>query len=297
MPYYVIVVGCWRLHLSRNLRCAHEQLRAHVLQERRIQDVQRGVIRRDAVASPAMWGMVLLIAFGASLDPMRMGIAVLLISRPRPVLTLLAFWLGGMTTGVTVALFMLWLVRDVASAVSQHVAAMANSAIVAPLQIAGGVVALLIGAKIAVSLSARRRAPVLVSAGDAPAPMLAPNAPNAFSRVSGRVRDALEGGNLWVSFVVGLGSATPPIETLIVFTAILASGAAVGVQFSAAMVFTVVTLAVIEIPLLTYLVTPAKTQAVMLQLQGWIRARRTLVAAIFLIVTGVALVATGIGVI
>jgi hypothetical protein len=244
-----------------------------------------------------MWGMVLLIAFGASLDPMRMGIAVLLISRPRPVLTLLAFWLGGMTTGVTVALFMLWLVRDVASAVSQHVAAMANSAIVAPLQIAGGVVALLIGAKIAVSLSARRRAPVLVSAGDAPAPMLAPNAPNAFSRVSGRVRDALEGGNLWVSFVVGLGSATPPIETLIVFTAILASGAAVGVQFSAAMVFTVVTLAVIEIPLLTYLVTPAKTQAVMLQLQGWIRARRTLVAAIFLIVTGVALVATGIGVI
>jgi hypothetical protein len=244
-----------------------------------------------------MWGMVLLMAFGACLDPMRMGIAVLLISRPRPVLTLLAFWLGGMATGVAVALSMLWLLRDVASTVSRHVASMANSAIVAPLQIAGGVAALLIGAKIAITLSARRRAPVLVPVGDAPAPMLEPNPPNAFSRVSSRVRDSLEGGNLWVSFVVGLGSATPPIETAIVFTAILASGVAVGTQFSAAMVFTVVTLAVIEIPLLTYLVRPARTQAVMLQLQCWIRERRTHITAVFLIVMGVALVATGMGLI
>jgi hypothetical protein len=244
-----------------------------------------------------MWGMVLLFALGACLDPMRMGIAVLLISRPRPVLTLLAFWLGGMATGIAVALSMLWLLRDVASTVSQHVASMANSAIVAPLQIAGGVVALLVGAKVVFTLAARRRAPVLVSAGDAPAPMLEPNAPNAFSRVSARVRDSLEGGNLWVSFVVGLGSATPPIETVIVFTAILASGTAVTTQFTAAMVFTIVTLAVIEIPLLTYLVRPAKTQTVMLRLQCWIRERRTHIIAVFLIFMGAALVATGTGVI
>jgi hypothetical protein len=211
--------------------------------------------------------------------------------------TLFAFWLGGMATGVAVALGMLLLLRDVASTLSREVASMASSAIVPPLQIAGGVVALLIGAKIAVGVSTRRRAPVLVPVGGAPAPMLEPSAPNVLSRVSGRVRDALERGNLWVAFVVGLGSATPPIETLVLFTAILASGAAVGVQFSAAMVFTVVTLAVIEIPLLTYLVRPAKTQAVMLQLQNWIRTRRTQIAAVFLIVVGVALVATGIGVI
>jgi hypothetical protein len=244
-----------------------------------------------------MWGMVLLMAFGACLDPMRMGIAVLLISRPRPVHTLFAFWLGGMATGIAVALSMLWLLRDVASTVSQHVASMANSAIVAPLQVAGGVVALLIGAKIAMTLWARRRAPELVSAGDVPAPMLEPNAPNALSRVSSRVRDSLDGGSLWVSFVVGLGSATPPVETVIAFTAILASGAAVGTQFSAAMVFTIVTLAVIEIPLLTYLVRPARTQAVMLQLQTWIRERRTHIIAVFLVVMGLALVATGMGVI
>lgn len=242
-----------------------------------------------------MWGMVLMFAFGACLDPMRMGIAVLLISRPRPVLTLLAFWLGGMATGIAVALSMLWLLRDVASTVSQHVASMANSAIVAPLQIAGGIIALLIGAKLAITLWARRNAPVLVSAGDVPAPMLEPSTPNAFARVSSRVRDSLEGGSLWVSFVVGLGSATPPIETVIVFTAILASGAAVGTQFSAAMVFTIVTLAVIEIPLLTYLVRPAKTQAVMLQLQTWIRERRTHIIAGFCVVMGAALVATGMG--
>lgn len=242
-----------------------------------------------------MWGMVLLFALGACLDPMRMGIAILLISRPRPVLTLFAFWLGGMATGIGVALAMLWLLRDVASTVSRHVASMANSAVVAPLQIAGGVVALLIGAKIAATLWARRRVPELVSAGDVPAPKLEPSAPNAFVRVSSRVRDSLEGGNPWVAFVVGLGSATPPVETVIVFTAILASGAAVGTQFSAAMVFTIVTLAVIEIPLLTYLVRPAKTQAVMPRLQIWIRERRTHIIAGFLVVMGAALVATGLG--
>jgi hypothetical protein len=246
-----------------------------------------------------MWGMVLMFALGACLDPMRMGIALLLISRPRPVLTLLAFWLGGMATGIGVALAMLWLLRDAASTVSQHVASVANSAIVAPLQIAGGVIALLIGAKLATTLWARRRAPapapVLVPVGAAPAPMPEPTAPNAFSRVSSRVRDSLEGGNPWVSFVVGLGSATPPVETVIVFTAILASGAAVGTQFSAAMVYTIVTLAVIEIPLLTYLVRPAKTQAVMLRLQTGIRERRTHIIAGFLGVMGVALVATGLG--
>jgi hypothetical protein len=83
----------------------------------------------------------------------------------------------------------------------------------------------------------------------------------------------------------------------VLFAAILASGAAIGVQFSAALVFTVVTLAVIEIPLLTYLVRPAKTQAVMLRLQEWVRTRRTHLIAIFLMVAGVALVATGAGLI
>jgi hypothetical protein len=240
--------------------------------------------------------MVLLMAFGAALDPVRLGIAVLLLSRPRPVLTVLAFWLGGMATGVVVALSVLLLLRDVASTLSRHVASMASSGIAGPLQIAGGVLALLVGARIAVSVSARQRAPVPIPVGDAPALDLEPTAPNAFSRVSGRVRDALDGGSLWVAFVVGLGSATPPIETLVVFTAILASGSAVGVQFSAAILFTVVTLAVIEIPLVTYLVRPAKTQAVMLQLQTWIRARRSQIVAGFLLVMGAALVATGTGI-
>jgi hypothetical protein len=242
-----------------------------------------------------MWGMVLLMAFGAALDPVRLGIAILLISRPQPVLTLLAYWLGGMTTGVIAALGLLLLLRDAAAPLSQHVASVAVSGIVAPLQIAGGVLTLVIGARIAVGVKARQRAPVPTPAGDVPALELELSTPTAFSRVSGRVRDALEGGSLRVAFVVGLGSAAPPIETLIVFTAILASGAAIGVQFTAAILFTVVTLAVIEIPLLIYLVRPAKTQTVMMQLQNWIRARRSQIIAVFLIVAGVALVATGIG--
>lgn len=244
-----------------------------------------------------VWGLVLFMAFGAALDPMRLGIAVLLISRPRPVLTLLAFWLGGMATGLVGALVVLLLLREAAAPLSQHLAAMASGGWVGPLQIAGGVLALLIGAKLAMNVAARQRAPVPVPVpvNDLPTLTPEPATQKALARISGRLRTALEGGNLWVAFVVGLGSATPPIETLVLFTAILASGAAIEVQLGAALVFTVVAFAVIEIPLLTYLVRPAKTQAVMEQLQLWIRARRSQIIAGFLLVTGAALVAAGTG--
>jgi hypothetical protein len=98
-----------------------------------------------------------------------------------------------------------------------------------------------------------------------------------------------------MAFVAGLGSATPPVEYLAAIIAILASGAAAGAQMSAAVMFTVVAFAVAEIPLVGYLATPAKTEAVMLQLHDWIRARRRPILACVVAATGVFLVATGVG--
>jgi hypothetical protein len=242
-----------------------------------------------------MWGMVLLMGFGSILDPMRLGISVLLVSRPRPVLTLFAFWLGGMTTGVTVALVMLLVLRDVAASVGRWVTAMSANALVGPLQIGAGVLVLLLGARMAVLVLGSQRIPVPVGDTPVPTPPLGPQ--SAITRVSGRLREALGGGHLWVAFVVGLGSATPPVETVVVLAAILASGAAVGTQFAAAIAFTLLTLAVIEIPLLTFLIRPARTQAVMQFIQEWVRSRRNAIIAVLCLVMGSALVATGMGVI
>jgi uncharacterized protein HemY len=54
-------------------------------------------------------------------------------------------------------------------------------------------------------------------------------------------------------------------------TIIMASGATIGTQFSAFLVFILLVLTVIEVPLIGYLAMPQKTQAWMTQLQEWLR--------------------------
>ena len=67
------------------------------------------------------------LALISAANPMRLDIALLLIPRPRPMRNLLAHWLGGMATGITAALGLLTLLRDVAPMIFQHVAAAAAS--------------------------------------------------------------------------------------------------------------------------------------------------------------------------
>jgi hypothetical protein len=242
-----------------------------------------------------MWGTVLVLAFMAALDPGRLGIAILLTSRPRPMLNLLAFWIGGMATGIAGALGALILLRDFMLKATKIVSSMAASSTAGDIKIAAGVLALLIAASIAVGFSAPQRAPGPIPAGDRSRLVPQPSTPTAFSRLSERAQSTLEGGCLWVAFVAGLGWAAQPVEYLVAIVAILASGAAIGMQVTAALMFTVVTLTVVEIPLVSYLATPAKTQAVMLQLHNWVRAHGRRILAVIVALAGVMLVATGMG--
>ena len=59
-----------------------------------------------------MCSAVLVLSVVAAMDPVRIGIAALLISRPRPMLNLLAFWLGGMAAGIAAPLVVLLFLRD-----------------------------------------------------------------------------------------------------------------------------------------------------------------------------------------
>src|SRR5258708_5668020 len=115
-----------------------------------------------------MWSTVLVVALIAACDPVRLGIALLLISRPRPMLNLLAYWLGGVTAGNTAAGGPLIVVRAVAPMLTQHAAAAAESSIVRNVQLIGGVTALAIAALIAVGSSSRQRARVAISGGGPP---------------------------------------------------------------------------------------------------------------------------------
>lgn len=234
-----------------------------------------------------MLGTVLVFALLAATDPIRIGIAVLLISRPRPLLNLLAFWAGGMVTGVGLAVGVLLVLRNVVPMISQEVAATAASPAVRHIQLAMGVIAIVAAVVIAsgVRVGQRMRPPT---------PVGPPSQPHALARMSTRLSRALEGGSPTIAFAVGLVSATPPVECLIVLAAITASGAAIGAQIAAAVLFTVLTFAIVEIPLVGFLIAPTTTFTVVLRVQQWTQARRRRILAVLMGLSGAFLMSAGL---
>lgn len=237
-----------------------------------------------------MWRTVFMLALLTSTDPVRLGITALLVARPRPLLNLLAFWLGGMASGVAAGVAVLLTMRESLPRVIHRATSTVAGVVHGPTQIAVGLLVLLLAVRVAVKLQPRRVA-VPMGAPLALAPQ--PTNPKIFSRLSAVVRQALEGGNPWVAFAAGLGNATPPAEYLIALAAILASGAQAGSQFGAVLMFVVVVLAVVEIPLVSFLATPTRTQAIMEQVHSFLGARRRLISAGTIGVGGLMLVVGG----
>jgi hypothetical protein len=250
---------------------------------------QRGPLQNGSLS--VMLATVLVMALGAATDPLRMGLVCLLMSRPRPVPNLVAFWLGGMTGGIGAAMVVLLVVRDFALVVMQNMTSTVGGFVSGRTEITIGVLVLLA----AVHVTTRQRKPVPVGGGDAPAPALQPSTPTVFSWLSARSRRMLMGDFIWPAYLAGLGSVTPPVESVVVFAMIMTSGAAIGFQVGAFVAWTVVVLTIVEIPLVSYLVTPDTTQAMMLRLQNWIQAHRRQIFVTMLAVSGVVLVVKGIG--
>ncbi|BBZ52918.1 GAP family protein [Mycobacterium heidelbergense] len=229
-----------------------------------------------------MWTAVLYIGLVMATDPIRIGLALVLVTRRRPMLNLFAFWLGGVVSGVFLATAVLVLGRDVALPVIRAGVSMLSevrSSIVilagGRLQITLGVLALLSVLVISARQRAREKTPVGVGVpvGGVSGAALQPERPGLIARMGARTQNMLTcGGFVWPAFVVGLATSAPPIESVTALTIIMASGANIGAQFSAFLVFILLVLTVIEIPLVGYLAMPQKTEAVMLQLKNWMQA-------------------------
>jgi hypothetical protein len=263
-----------------------------------------------------VWSPVLVLALALALDPLRLGLILLLITRPRPLQSLLAYWVGAMTVSVPYMLVPLTVlhVTPPFRSFAQHVA---TTTFASPnarhTQIGIGVVMLLIAALMAVRFRARQHAYLPAQGGITSTQVPDSNTPTAISQPLGRAHDAQKGqnpaghllrgrarvawenGSSWVSVVIGLASGPPPLTVLLVLTTIIASGAAIGTQVGIALAWVVGMFAVVEIILVSHVAAPAKTEAVLQLLHDWILAhrRQTLIAMIAVI--GVAMMVYGMG--
>ncbi|BBZ44523.1 GAP family protein [Mycobacterium parmense] len=263
-----------------------------------------------------MWGSVLVLALLTAPDAVRLGVTLLLISRPRPVQNLIAYWAGAMVVSVSVLVGLLTLLQftPLASTLAPDLLAPGAKAdaAVGRVQVVMGVLLLLVATAIVVSLVARQRASVPARGGGASTSVPGSSTPAAISwlagrgrdtetgrrsvirRLSGRAHDAWESGSTWVAAVLGAFAVTPPLQLLVVITPIVASGASFGTEVCAAVAFVLGSLAIVEIVLVSYLVAPSRTQELLRLLHDWLRPRRRQVLAALLVLAGASLLASGI---
>jgi hypothetical protein len=184
-----------------------------------------------------MWITLLVMALAVSLEPFRIGMAVLMLGRPRPHLQLAAFLCGGFLMGLSVGAVVLFVLRS----------GLADTAhfTLPRVQIVVGALALL-AAVVAATTTGRPRTP-----------------PEWLNRL-------LAGRSLWVAGVAGLGMALPSVDYLAALAVIAAGSATTATRFGALLMFTVVAFALVEIPLLSYLVAPQRTLTAMTAVHRWI---------------------------
>ncbi|ORV98558.1 GAP family protein [Mycobacterium kyorinense] len=209
---------------------------------------------------------VLVMALAVSIEPFRIGMTVLMLNRPRPALQLLAFLCGGFVMGTTVGLVVLFVFRR---------SLLGSTYFTVPkVQILIGLLALSIA--VLVAIDARGRL------GSRPA------------RLATSGRRLLSGDSLSVAGIAGFGIALPSVDYLAALAVILASGAAALTQVAVLLMFNVVAFALIEIPLLAYLLAPRATARSVAALHDWIRSRRRRDVALLLAALGCGFVAVGV---
>lgn len=244
-----------------------------------------------------MWAAVVFFAFTAAQDPVRIGIVALLIARPRPLLNVFAYWVGLMVTGFGAALAALFLLHDVLLPVTRVVTAAAESPVVPPIQIVLGVLALSAAAMLAAPSSVRQAAYALRPGSDSSPLVEEPKPPGMLASLWARLSwtGLLEGRSLGMAFVAGLCTSTQIVEFWGAMMVIIASGKGAATQIAAALLFTLLAFTIIEIPLVSSLIAPHRTQALMMRLHDGLRTHRRPILAVLLCLMGIVMVTSGIG--
>jgi hypothetical protein len=259
-----------------------------------------------------MWGSVLGLGVLAALNPVRLGLALLMISRRRPAPNLLAYWVGGFTVCVPELLVPLMLLNftPLFGSFGHRSATPSASSALPRIQIGLGVIALTIAAVMAVRFSTRQRAEARASSNGDPTPAPAPDMPIAVPRFLSRARDvtsddgslvrrllhrahcAWENGSLWIAWVIGLASV-PADGVFFILAIIVASRAPLAAQVGASIAFFLLMYSVVEMILVGYVAAPARTEVLLRQLHDWVRTYHRQILVIVFTVVGISQLAEG----
>ncbi|MGY4708722.1 GAP family protein [Mycolicibacterium sp. CBM1] len=238
-----------------------------------------------------MWTTVLLLGFAVSIEPARIGLIALLLTRPRPVRHLVVFLCTGLAMSLSVGFAVLF--------VFHHSFLSKGNFNPAHIQIGMGLVAVLLAAVLASNIPLRQ------FGKKTPAPVLSPvvgegtvavddRPPTAMKRLSTRVRGFVQGESSWFSGSIGAALAMPSIDYMALLALIIASKASALAQASALITFLLLASSAAVIPLLSFLVAPAKTRVWVQRFNEWIRTRTRRHAGMFVGVVGLVLVGVGL---
>ncbi|MFV8230610.1 GAP family protein [Mycolicibacterium fortuitum] len=259
---------------------------------------------------PAVWGSLLGMAILMAFNPALLALILLVISRPRPVQNLLVCWIGCLTTNIPALLVPVVLLHRAPMFSPQ--APTANAA-ARHIQLGMGVLVLSVALLIAVRFWVRQRPRVPAPAGNAPGEVPESEGTNQISspfagvgevteggsairRLFGRLQRAWDSGALWVALVCGMGFLPGFPLVLFVATTVVSSGASTGTQIFAVILFVVAMFTVFEVAVVSHLIAPARTQAVLQPVHDWALANRRQVMIGIFVMIGLLQVVRGLGI-
>lgn len=258
---------------------------------------------------------VLLMTLLVVLNPFLLAIILLIVSRPRPVQNLFAYWVGCMITNLPIFLVPLLALHLIPSFANfaHGLATPASGTTLKPIQLGAGMVMLVVSGLVAARHRKQQRKAVAVTVpvgGESTVLVLErPEPPTYDSRPAGRFdgllarfkavlergKTAWESGNLWLSVLFGMGCVPSLTMVLLVDSLIVGSGAPLGMQMVVAIIFVLTMFIVLEAALLSNVFAPGKTQAVLKPLHTWSAAHTNQIVYTLLAVVGVWNLIVGVG--
>lgn len=267
-----------------------------------------------------MWGSLLVLALLTTINPVRLGLILLVLSRPRPMRNLFAYWVGALIVGLATlvgSLIALYATPASASFMKNFSNPAANP-VAQGTALGIGALLLAISALMAVRSVVRRpgdgRHALRHSPDDSDpntstlalkstllSRMLYPDENESAAegsstrRLFGHTRNAWRSGAPWISFVIGLIFVPPLDGVLFALAIVVASGAAAGVQFVAVVAFVIGVLVIEEFILVSNWFAPTNTQAALRRVHDWAHVHQQAFVAAILAVVGASLVLRGMG--